>query len=113
MGNLNFDTTEGDVHKLFSEVGEVEEVFLPTDRNTGRPRGFAFVRFADASSLEKAIQQFDGTELQGRNIRVNEAEERRPRPQPNYQEAPHRDPWSRPGKSKGSRRNLRKRKRGF
>jgi RNA recognition motif-containing protein len=98
---------------LFSEVSEVIDVFLPSDRNTGRPRGFAFVEFSDGSAVTEAIERFDGFELQGRRIRVNEAEERRPGPgfsdggfSPGHKKG-------RGGKPKGSRRNLRSRKRGF
>jgi RNA recognition motif-containing protein len=109
---LSFDTTRSELEKLFSEVSEVVEVFLPTDRTTGRPRGFAFVEFTDGSAVAEAIERFDGFELQGRRIRVNEAEERRPGPR--FSDggfSPARKPKG--GKPKGSRRNLRGRKRGF
>jgi RNA recognition motif-containing protein len=94
-------------------VGEVVEVFVPTDRNTGRPRGFAFVEFADESSIAKAIEAFDGKEIGGRPVRVNEAQERARRPPPSFQGGPpfeHGGGGPRP-KPKGSRRNLRGKKR--
>jgi len=91
-------------------------VFIPTDRESGRPRGFAFVEFVDKASATAAIEKFDGYEMGGRNLRVNEAEQRPPgprfRPGPNEggggaYDAPKRF------KPKGSRKNMRARKRGF
>lgn len=115
VGNLSFDATRSDVENLFSEAGDIVEVFIPADRDTGRPRGFAFVEFADPAAVDAAIEKFDGFEFQGRNLRVNEAEERRPRPgYPPGGFPMDQPPWKpKGGKSKGSRRNLRKRKRGF
>ena len=57
-------------------MGEVREVALPTDRETGRPRGFAFVTMADAQAAQNAIAQLNGSEIDGRQIRVDEAQER-------------------------------------
>jgi RNA recognition motif-containing protein len=119
---LNFRTMQDEIQSLFSEVGEVREVFLPSDRMTGRPRGFAFVDFTDEASAIAAIQRFDGYELGGRNLRVNAAEAQRPRSPGGgggggggggfFDGSPPPAPF-RPGgnKSKGSRRNLRARKR--
>ena len=89
------------------------EVFLPVDRATGQPRGFAFVSFHDPSVIAEAIARFDGAELQGRRLKVNEARARAPQPQGGF--GPSRDdgPRFRPAKPKGSRRGLRGRKRGF
>ena len=105
---------QDEIHQLFSEVGEVREVFLPSDRQTGRPRGFAFVDFVDEASALAAIQRFDGYELGGRQLRVNAAEAQRPR-QPGrggfFDGSPPPMAFPPPGKSKGSRRNLRARKR--
>lgn len=78
VGNLDFATTQDDLMELFSQAGSVTEVFLPNDRATGRPRGFAFVEYADSDSATAAIERFDGHELNGRALRVNSAEERRP-----------------------------------
>src|SRR5262245_61453392 len=121
VGNLNFRTMQDEIRSLFSEVGEVVDVFLPSDRQTGRPRGFAFVEFSDEASARAAIQRFDGYELGGRNLRVNAAEAQRPRPQGNggggnrffasAEPPPMPFAFAPGGKSKGSRRNLRARKR--
>jgi len=122
VGNMSYDTTSRDLETLFSEVGEVVEIFVPTDRSTGRPRGFAFVEFTEASSVATAIEKFDGHELQGRNLRVSEAAERQRRPQGfsdggggggGYGAGPPRGPKGGGGKPKGSRRNIRGKKRGF
>lgn len=72
VGNLSFDTTENDLSALFAEVGEVESVRIITDRETGRSRGFGFVEMDDEAG-EKAISQFNGKELAGRQLTVNEA----------------------------------------
>ncbi len=76
VGNLSFDTTREELEALFVPFGELAELVVPTDRDTGRPRGFAFVTFASAESATQAIQKLDGVELGGRNLRVNEATER-------------------------------------
>ena len=93
------------------------EVFLPLDRVTDRPRGFAFIEFGDASAVTAAIEKLDGMELNGRNLRVSEARDRAPRaPQPFMDDGPPAggmDFGRRPTKPKGSRRGLRGRKRGF
>lgn len=120
VGNLNFDTTQQEIESLFGEVGEIRDIFLPSDRDTGRPRGFAFVEFVDDAAATAAIERFDGYELGGRNLRVNEAQER-PRRSPgprSFSDFSDADSFSRPRgpkipKPKGSRRNLRSRKRSF
>jgi RNA recognition motif-containing protein len=76
VGNLSFNTTPEAVETLFSAVGEVREVAMPTDRETGRPRGFAFVTMGNPDLAETAARQLDGTLLDGRPLRVNEAQER-------------------------------------
>jgi cold-inducible RNA-binding protein len=76
VGNLSFNTTQETVEALFSSMGEVREVALPTDRESGRPRGFAFVTMADAQAAQNAIAQLNGSEVDGRQIRVDEAQER-------------------------------------
>lgn len=63
-----------------SDVGKVLDVHIPTDRETGRPRGFAFVKFGSAEEAQAAIERFDGEELGGRPLRVSAAQERRDRP---------------------------------
>ncbi|MFM1561096.1 MAG: RNA recognition motif domain-containing protein [Roseibacillus sp.] len=79
VGNLSFDTSEQQLKELFSEHGEVTEVHMPDDRETGRPRGFAFVTMDSKSAMVNAIKALDGTELDGRDLKVNEAKPREDR----------------------------------
>ena len=72
VGNLSFETTEGDLDTLFAQAGEVESVRIITDRDTGRSRGFGFVEMSEGNAV-KAISQFNGSELDGRALTVNEA----------------------------------------
>ncbi len=114
VGNLSYDTTRSELDTLFSEIGELVEVFLPTDRETGRPRGFAFVEYTDPASIPAAVERFDGYELGGRAIRVNEAEDRPQRRPSNFssdRDRPFGGPRGGGAKPKGSRRNLRRGKR--
>ena len=76
VGNLNFNTKREDIESLFSQVGKPRDVFLPTDRETGRPRGFAFIEFESDAEASQAIERFNGYELDGRALRVNAAEDR-------------------------------------
>jgi RNA recognition motif-containing protein len=76
VGNLSFNTSQASLEAAFGAIGEVREVVLPTDRETGRPRGFAFVTMGDAQLAQKAIEQLNGTELDGRELRVDIAQER-------------------------------------
>jgi RNA recognition motif-containing protein len=134
---LNFSTTKEELTALLAEAGRVVNVHLPTDRETGRPRGFAFVEFAQPSEASDAITRFHNREVGGRRLNVNAADDRprrvgeRPafRPAgggpPSYSAAPspssmfteQRDEFGaggaagRPFKNKGSRRGLRARKR--
>ena len=78
VGNLNFQTDQAGLEATFSNFGEVSEVAIITDRETGRPRGFAFVTMDDEGG-RKAIEELNGTELDGRTINVNEAKPREPR----------------------------------
>ena len=73
VGNISFQTTEDELHAAFAAFGGIERVSIVTDRDTGQPRGFAFVEMAEKDSAEKAIAQLDGSDLQGRAIKVNEA----------------------------------------
>ena len=116
VGNLDFATTSGELESLFAQAGEVLGVSVPTDRLTGRPRGFAFVEFASATDAATAIQRFDGHELGGRKLRVNEAAERPAPGRPDSPSGGFSRPFAggaRPSRPKGSRRNIRGRKRGF
>jgi len=74
VGNMSFQTTEEDLRALFQPFGEITRVNIPTDRDTGRPRGFAFVEMASASEASGAISALNGRELDGRQLRVNEAQ---------------------------------------
>jgi RNA recognition motif-containing protein len=78
VGNLSFRTTQEDLMDTFSPYGAVESVNIINDRETGQPRGFAFVEMTNSSEAEAAITALNGTELMGRAINVNEA---RPRPE--------------------------------
>ncbi len=73
VGNLPFSATEEEVRSLFSEFGEVQGVIIPTDRDTGKPRGFAFVQMAMDEDAEKAIAAVNGKRMGGRTLNVNEA----------------------------------------
>jgi RNA recognition motif-containing protein len=75
VGNLPFTASEADVRALFSQHGAVESVSLPTDRETGRPRGFGFVEMSQADAA-KAIQSLNGYNMGGRPLRVNEAQDK-------------------------------------
>ena len=79
VGNLSFQTTSQDLQDVFAQHGEVTDVHLPTDRESGRPRGFAFVTMGSKEGMESAIKSLDGTDLDGRNIKVNEARPREDR----------------------------------
>jgi cold-inducible RNA-binding protein len=76
VGNLSFQTNADQVREVFAEFGGVEDVHLVTDRETGRSRGFAFVTMATSDEANKAIQEMNGQQLDGRPLRVNLAEER-------------------------------------
>ena len=141
---MSFDVTRDELLEAFSAVGKVVDAKLPTDRETGRPRGFAFVEFEDDDAAQKCIATMNGRDLKGRPLRANEAENRPPRPggagpggprpsfgnregggyrgagggAPAFTPPPDFGPGSfdgrRPAKrGTGSRRGLRRRKRGF
>ena len=73
VGNMSFQTTEADISDMFGQVGQVESVQIITDRDTGRSKGFGFVQMSDDGAAEKAIAQFNGKEVNGRKLTVNEA----------------------------------------
>ena len=116
VGNLSFDTSMEELQELFAQGEDGVQVTLPTDRMTGRPRGFAFVEFTTPEKATEAIEKFDGFELSGRRLRVNEATDaRRAGGGGGYGgdrsfASPPR-PGKRPARPKGSRRNARARKR--
>ena len=77
VGNLNYTTTEDDLRAAFAEGGRtVKEVAMPSDRETGRPRGFAFVTMGTEADAKAAIAAMDGKDLDGRSLRVNEAQDK-------------------------------------
>lgn len=76
VGGLSWDTDDAGLRDAFSRFGELREAKVITDRDTGRSRGFGFVTFNDASAANTAEQEMNGTTLDGRSIRVNEAQDR-------------------------------------
>ena len=79
VGNLSFDATDNDLMDLFGTHGEIEDIYIAKDRDSGRPRGFAFVTFTDKEAAKAACKELDGADHMGRNLRVNEAT---PKPNP-------------------------------
>lgn len=78
VGNMSFQTTEGDLRAAFEQYGEITRIQIMTDRDTGRARGFAFVEMADEQAAANAIAGLNGKELGGRTLNVNEA---KPKPE--------------------------------
>ena len=79
VGNLSYDTTEAMLSELFGGVDEVVSVSIPTDRMTGRSRGFGFVEMAEGSGADEAITKLNGREVDGRSLKVAEARPQQPR----------------------------------
>lgn len=79
VGNLSFNTTKDELESYFSQYGSVTDTHLPEDRETGRARGFGFVTMDSKEAMEAAIEGADGKELDGRNLKVNEAKPREDR----------------------------------
>ena len=78
VGNLSYDTTQDDLEATFAQFGNVERINIVRDRDTGQPRGFAFVEMISSGDAQNAISQLNGAELRGRALNVNEA---RPKPE--------------------------------
>jgi len=76
VGNLSFNSTEETIRAVFAEIDEVTDVHVVTDRETGRSRGFCFVTMGTPAGAQKAIETMNGAVVDGRPLRVNEAEER-------------------------------------
>ncbi|EAZ88508.1 RNA recognition motif domain-containing protein [Crocosphaera chwakensis] len=76
VGNLAYEVTDADLNTVFSDYGSVKRVHIPTDRETGRPRGFAFVEMNTEEEESKAIETLDGAEWMGRSMKVNQARPR-------------------------------------
>ncbi|MCG6135927.1 MULTISPECIES: RNA recognition motif domain-containing protein [Nostocaceae] len=79
VGNLSYEVTDDDLRGVFAEYGSVKRVQLPTDRETGRPRGFAFVEMGAEAEETAAIEALDGAEWMGRALKVNKAKPREDR----------------------------------
>ncbi len=79
VGGLSWGTTDDGLNQAFERFGEIAEAKVITDRETGRSRGFGFVTFANDDSVQNAIAEMNGAQLDGRTIRVNEAENQAPR----------------------------------
>ena len=91
IGNLPYGASEADLRVHFAAVAEPSHVVMPVDRETGRPRGFAFVEFADRAAAEEVVKRFDAQPFQGRNLAVSEArarEDRPPRPPGSFSPRP-------------------------
>jgi RNA recognition motif-containing protein len=76
VGNLSFRTTKEELTQLLSAAGTVVDVYMPADRATGKPRGFAFVEFGSEAEAAEAIRQFNGRDVGGRTLKLNPADER-------------------------------------
>ncbi len=80
VGNMSYNVSESLLRETFEEYGSVDTVNIITDRDSGRPKGFAFVEMKDDGQARAAIEALNGTDLEGRNLSVNEAKPRAPRP---------------------------------
>ena len=76
VGNLSYEVNQEDLNEVFNEYGTVKRVHIPSDRETGRPRGFAFVEMDSDASEDKAIEALDGAEWMDRQLKVNKAKPR-------------------------------------
>ncbi|MGJ8639173.1 MAG: RNA recognition motif domain-containing protein [Opitutaceae bacterium] len=81
VGNLSYDANDGEIRELFEAHGTVSDVFIVKDRESGRPRGFAFVSMGTPEEMNAAIEGLNGEEFMGRNLTINEARPREERPQ--------------------------------
>jgi RNA recognition motif-containing protein len=81
VGGLSYETTEATLRETFSKAGTVESAIIITDKMSGRSKGFGFVEMSSEEEAQKAVEMFNGKELDGRNITVNEARPLEPRPQ--------------------------------
>ncbi|MGI0489276.1 RNA recognition motif domain-containing protein [Pantanalinema rosaneae CENA516] len=98
VGNLPYQVTQEDLSSIFAEYGTVKRVQLPTDRETGRPRGFGFVEMSTDSEEDAAIEALDGAEWMGRDLRVNKA-----RPREDRKPAGGGNGWSNKGRGYSDR----------
>ena len=77
VGNLSYKVNQEELESIFSEYGNVSSAVVISDKFTGRSKGFGFVEMEDPASADKAIQELDGKAIQGRNVKVNEAQPRK------------------------------------
>lgn len=84
VGNLSYEVTEDNISEVFAEYGTVKRVQVPTDRETGRMRGFAFVELGTDAEEASAIEALDGAEWMGRDLKVNKARPREERPRDSF-----------------------------
>jgi cold-inducible RNA-binding protein len=103
VGSLSWNTSEEELRRIFERFGEIVEAKLITDRETGRSRGFAFVTYVNDADADKAIAEMDGTEVDGRAIRVNEARERNRGPERGDRNGGGDRPRGRGGRGGGGR----------
>jgi RNA recognition motif-containing protein len=131
VGNLPYDVTETELREYFSTIGPLSFISIPTDRETGRQRGFAFLEFKDRAQADEAIRRFDKQSFKGRHLAINEARAREHRPQasvrpplsqssstsstavPNTANQPDNDPNRNYGPDAPPRRNRSKKKDGI
>jgi len=90
VGNLSYSITEEQLQELFSKYGAVASVNIITDRDTGRGKGFGFIEMSSPEEAEKAQEALDGSEFEGRSLKVNEAKPQKPRQSGDYQNRGHR-----------------------
>jgi len=113
VGNISDDTTQAELQDLFSEAGVILEIFLPTDQSSGNPKGFAVIEFAYEASVTTALEKLNGYKLNGRSLQVSPAEDQPQRSSNTRNQGPKSGYSSfKKSKSKGSRRNIRSKKRG-
>jgi len=104
VGNIDYDATEGELRELFAPYEPILDLHRPLDRETGRPRGFAFVTLVNREVGEKAMEELNEKKLGGRSLRVNEAEDRRGGGPPPRRSAPDPDSSSSWKSSRGDDR---------
>lgn len=92
VGGISWNTDDEGLRRAFEQYGDISEAKVITDRETGRSRGFGFVTFVDADAASSAISEMDGQDLDGRTIKVNEAQER-PRYGRNQERRPYGERW--------------------
>lgn len=108
VGNLPYDTTIAELKEFFSPSGQVSQVFLPLDRDSGKPRGFAFVEFPSLAQAQDAVRRFHNQPFKGRPLAVTEARARDSRPSPSFSPRPSQTSEERPAASFPDERSSRK-----